>query len=98
MKSCENSLLGQRYETFLRPPFTNVHKKLMCLTLAGLSSLDSSGVRPGAYPRVEYLKDASLGQALTSNIRLDWKGLLGTNILAKEPSLKVKAQYCWPPC
>jgi len=38
----------------------------------------------GAYPRVEHLKGASFGQALalSTNIRLSWKGLLGTNALA----------------
>jgi hypothetical protein len=37
-----------------------------------------------AYPRVEHLKGASLGQApgLPANIRLGWRGLLGTNTLA----------------
>jgi len=39
---------------------------------------------PGAYPRVEHLKSASLGQAPASpaNIRLGWKSLSGTNSLA----------------
>jgi hypothetical protein len=37
-----------------------------------------------AYPRVEHLKCASLGEALDlpANIRLGWKCLPGTNILA----------------
>jgi len=37
--------------------------------------------RPGAYPRVEHPKDASLGKApaLLANIRLGWKVLPGTN-------------------
>jgi len=41
-------------------------------------------VRLGAYPRVENLNGASLGQALalSENIRLGWKGLPGTNTLA----------------
>jgi len=41
-------------------------------------------VRPGAYPRVEHLKGASLKWApgLTANIRLGLKGLPGTNTLA----------------
>ncbi len=41
-------------------------------------------VAPGAHPRVEHLKGASLGQApaLTTNITLGWKGLPGTNTLA----------------
>ncbi len=36
---------------------------------------------PGAYPRVEHQKDASLrfSLVLPANIRLGWKGLLGTN-------------------
>ncbi len=36
-----------------------------------------------AYRRVEHLKDASLGRlpALPTNIRLDWKGWTGTNVL-----------------
>jgi hypothetical protein len=39
---------------------------------------------PGAYPRMELLKGASLGHtvALPANIRLGWKGLLGTNTQA----------------
>ncbi len=45
-----------------------VHPSLIC-------------VRPGAYPRVEHLKGALLGQtpALPTNIRLGWKSLSGTN-------------------
>jgi hypothetical protein len=41
-------------------------------------------VRPGAYPRVEQLKGASLGlaPALPANIKLDWIGFPGTNTLA----------------
>jgi len=41
-------------------------------------------VRPGAYPRVEKLKGASLGwtQALLANIRLGSKGMPGINTLA----------------
>ncbi len=42
-------------------------------------------VRPGAYPRVEYMKSSSLqGRllALPTNIRLGWEGLQGTNTLA----------------
>ena len=41
--------------------------------------------KAGAYPRVEYLKDASLYcrlLVLTADIRLGWKGLPGTNTLA----------------
>jgi hypothetical protein len=41
-------------------------------------------VRPGAYPIVEHLKGASLGEtpALLQNIRLGWEGLPGTNTQA----------------
>jgi hypothetical protein len=41
-------------------------------------------VRPGAYPKVEHMNGASLGQALAlpSNIRLGWKGFARTNALA----------------
>ncbi len=40
--------------------------------------------KAGAYPRVEHLKGASRGLALAlpTNIRLDWKSLPETNILA----------------
>jgi len=38
-------------------------------------------VRPGADPRVDHLKGASLAN-LPENIRLGWKGLPGTNTLA----------------
>jgi hypothetical protein len=39
---------------------------------------------PGAYPRVEHQKGASLrpAAALRANIRIVWKGLPGINILA----------------
>jgi hypothetical protein len=63
----------------------NFYSKLEQLPLAILSSLVYClQVRPGAYPRVENQKGASLGQALalTANIRLSWKGLEGTNALA----------------
>ncbi len=41
-------------------------------------------VRTGVYPRVEYLKGASLTQtvALLTNIRLGWKDLSWANTLA----------------
>jgi hypothetical protein len=41
-------------------------------------------VRPAAYPIVEHLKGASLGEApaFLTNIRLGWKYLQGTNALA----------------
>ncbi len=41
-------------------------------------------VRPGAHPRVETVKGASLGYALASSahIRLGWESLPGTNTLA----------------
>jgi hypothetical protein len=40
-------------------------------------------LRPGANPRVEHMKGASLGLtlALPANIRLGWKGLPGANTL-----------------
>jgi len=40
--------------------------------------------RPGAYPRLEHMKGASLGKAtaLPANIGLGWKDLPGTNTLA----------------
>ncbi len=50
--------------------------KLEYLSLVSLSSLEEClWVRPGTQPRVECLKDASLGQALalSANIRLSWK-------------------------
>ncbi len=44
----------------------------------------SDWARPGAYPRVEHLKVASLeyASALPANIRLDFKGSADTNTLA----------------
>jgi hypothetical protein len=50
-------------------------------------------VRPGAYPRVEHLKGASLGwaPALLANIRLGWKGFPGTNTLAYYEKSKLTA-------
>ncbi len=46
-----------------------------------------SAGKAGAYPRVEPLKVASHLQALAvlANIKLDWKGLPGTNTLAFDP-------------
>ncbi len=40
--------------------------------------------KAGAWPKVQHLKDASLGyaQALPANIRLNWKGLPGTSASA----------------
>jgi hypothetical protein len=40
--------------------------------------------KPGAYPRVEHLKDASLvkAPALPASIRLGWNSLPGKNTLA----------------
>ena len=63
----------------------NFHNKLECLSLASLSSLVYClWARSGAYPRVEHLKNSSIGlaQALPTNIRLCWKSLLDTNTLA----------------
>ncbi len=52
--------------------------------------------RPGAYYRVDHLRDASIGKALAliTMIRLDWNFLAGTNTLAyykylKKMSIKV---------
>jgi len=51
-------------------------------------------VRPGAHPRVEYLKGASLRQApaLPANIRLGWESLPGTNTLAYYQHLKISEE------
>jgi hypothetical protein len=48
-------------------------------------------VKAGAYTRVEYLSGASLRKALAllANVRLGWKGLLGTNTLAYFDILKL---------
>ncbi len=46
-------------------------------------------VRPGAYSRVDHLKDASLGYP--PNIRLGWKGMPGTNTLAFYENSKITA-------
>jgi hypothetical protein len=59
-----------------------LNNKQEYLSLIGLSSIiNHLWVRPGAYPRVEYLKSASLGQApaFAINIKL---GLPGTYTLA----------------
>ncbi len=52
------------------------------IILAHLSQ--AKPVRPGAYPRVEHLQGALLGEALAlpAIIRLGWKGLPVTNTLA----------------
>ena len=62
--------------------------KLECFSLASLSSLVYV-CGPGAYPREEHMKGASLGQtlALPANIRLGWKGLPRTNALASFKNL-----------
>jgi hypothetical protein len=63
----------------------NVCSKLECLSSARLSSpVYYLWMRPGAHPRVEHMKIASLRQTLMlpTNISLGWKGLPGTNILA----------------
>jgi len=58
-------------------------------------------VRPGAYPRVEHLKGASLGLslALPANIRLGWKGLPGpnTSLLRKSVNCGCKKFYSTGP-
>ncbi len=53
-------------------PTTNGQNKLVCLW-----------GRPRAYPRLEHMKDVSLGQApaLLANTILSWKGLQGKNTL-----------------
>jgi hypothetical protein len=64
---------------------TNGPNMLECLFLARLYGLVLClWVRPGAYHRLEHLKDASLrlAQFLHSNIRLVLKGLPGANTLA----------------
>jgi hypothetical protein len=61
------------------------HIELVRHSLASFSNLTKClWVRPGAYQRVERLKDASLGKApaLPINIGLGWKGFPGTNTLA----------------
>ncbi len=57
------------------------------------------GVKAGAYLGVEHLKGASLEKAPTlhASIRLDWKGLPGTNTLAFIPEQAFAAKpnaYC----
>jgi hypothetical protein len=53
-------------QNFLRLEVTTFWNRLERLSLASLSSLVLClGVRPGAYPRVEHLKCASLGSGLT---------------------------------
>jgi hypothetical protein len=62
----------------------NFRYKLMCLSLASLSSLFYC-LRPGQEPtpRVEHLKGSSIGYILPSptNIILSWKDLPRTNAL-----------------
>ncbi len=60
--------------------------------MARLSSLvQCLRIRPGAYPRVEHLTVASLGQALTlpTNSILGWKGLPGINPLVYYDNLLI---------
>ncbi len=67
---------GQYFETYSVRNLRIFRNKLECLSLAIRSSLVLClWVRPGAYPRVQHLKGASLGSALTPNIKLGWKGL-----------------------
>jgi hypothetical protein len=80
---------GGRPGTNVIKLFTTVivkfYNKLERLSLAGLSSLFYClRVRPGAYPRVEHLKDVSLGQApsLPARTEQSWKGLPVANALA----------------
>jgi hypothetical protein len=61
--------------------------------MASLSSLVYClSVTSGAYPRVEHLKGASLvyPPVLSTNIRLGWRGLLGTNTLAYYENRKLR--------
>jgi hypothetical protein len=51
-------------------------------------------IRPGAYPRVEYLEGSFFNRvapALITNITLDRKGLPGANTLAYYEHLKIMA-------
>ncbi len=50
-------------------------------------------IGPGAYPRVEHLKGASLGKylALPTNIRLGWKGLPVRSTLGYYDNLQIMA-------
>jgi hypothetical protein len=66
--------------------------------LAELSSLAKFlWIRSGAYPRVVHHKGITLGIVLanSANIRLSWKGLIGTNTLAysKVRKLRTKKVY-----
>jgi hypothetical protein len=66
------------YKTFLRLEFLNVHYKLDCLFLSGISSpVKYLWVSPGAYSNVEHLKGSLLvkAAALPAKIRLGWKVL-----------------------
>jgi hypothetical protein len=61
------------------------YPKVRMFSLGGLFSLVKCfWVGQGAYPRVEYLKSTSLGDALAllANIILGWKGLPGTSTIA----------------
>ncbi len=72
--------------------------KLERLSLASLSSLVYGlWARPRAYPRVEHLKDSSIGYALAlpTNNRLGWKGLPGTNALAYYKNSLLTAVKCF---
>ncbi len=78
------TVLRQKVTKQLRPQVTNVPNKQLCLSLARLSSLVLClFIRPGAYPSMEHLKNASLGKAsaLLASIRLGCKGLQGSSTL-----------------
>ncbi len=84
-QSAQISYRGLYYKTFYGRNLTDFRNKLECLSLASLSSLVYYlWVRPGAYPRVEHFKGASLKKALAlpANIRLGCRGLPGMNTLA----------------
>jgi hypothetical protein len=71
------------YRTFFSSSLIKRQNKQQCLSLLAFTAW-TTFLRPGASPKVERLKGAPLGQALSLlvNIRLDLKGLPGTNSLA----------------
>ncbi len=82
---------GLCYKTFYGCKFTNFHNMLVFVPGKPSSIVHCLRARPGAYPRVEHLKGASIGQvlALPTNIRLGYKGLPGTNTLAYYENLLI---------
>jgi hypothetical protein len=55
--------MGPKLYNFLRPYYTNVHNRLSLSQVGFFSLIKCLWVRPGAYPGVERLKGALLGQA-----------------------------------